>query len=59
MIRWLRSLFAWRDAFCTGVWLYQENSVTGRRRLVRVLDHGHQPIDRRWLAGHSSDESTS
>lgn len=53
--RWLRALFGWHDVRCSGVWLYQENAVTGARRARRVLTGLHQPIDFDWLdagAGH-------
>lgn len=48
MIRWLRSLFAWRIVKDTGVHLYCVNSVTGQRRVVEG-DEGYQPIDHNWL----------
>lgn len=50
MIGWLRSLFAWRTVEDTGVWRYQQNAVTGRRRLLRV-GPGLQPVARQWLEG--------
>lgn len=31
MIRWLKSLFAWRDLRRVGVWVLSENAVTGQR----------------------------
>ena len=35
MIRWFRSLFAWHLVENSGVWLYWENTVTGRRDITR------------------------
>ncbi len=49
MIRWLKSLFAWRTVRDTGVWKYQLNEVNGRRRIVRVVDGGYQPVDLMWV----------
>lgn len=48
MARWFRSLFAWRPVRNTGVWLYEQNSVTGRRR---AIDAGgcYQPLDRSFM----------
>lgn len=48
MIRWLRSIFAWKAVRNTGVWLYYENDITGRRRAVKIMD-AHQPLDRSFL----------
>lgn len=48
MIRWWKSLFAWRDVRFTGVWIYQENAVTGERRAIKV-GGCYQPIDAEWL----------
>lgn len=50
MIRFIRSLFAWRDAFSTGKWLYQQNAVTGARRALEQTA-GYQPLNARWLNG--------
>lgn len=44
----LREAFRWRTLFETGVWRYQENAVTGRRRVLKI-GAGHQPINRNWL----------
>lgn len=49
MLRWVRSWFAWRRAFEAGVWLYEENTVTGRRRATRIESGGHSPVDFDWL----------
>lgn len=44
MVRWFQSLFAWRPIRNTGVWLYEQNNVTGQRR---AIDAGGcwQPLD--------------
>ena len=34
MIRWFKSLFAWRVASSSPTWVYLENSVTGQRKAV-------------------------
>jgi hypothetical protein len=51
-MRWIKSLFAWETRRDTGVWIYQENMVTGARRIVRIARAGHQPCDFSWLEGH-------
>lgn len=51
-MRWIKSLFAWETRRDTGVWLYQENMVTGARRIVRIAGSGYQPRDFSWLEGH-------
>lgn len=48
MIRWFKSLFAWRAVRSTGVWLYAENSITGQRA-AHWRGGGYQPIDWEWL----------
>lgn len=49
MLRWLRSLFAWRDVRSTGVWAYRENTVTGQRAARQLVTGGYQPLDWSWL----------
>lgn len=49
MIRWLRSLFAWRTVRRAGVWEYRENAITGRRAAVRIWRGGWSPLDWDWL----------
>ena len=46
----IRSWFAWRTVRDSGVWLYEENTVTGARRVSRI-GGGHQPQDLTWLSG--------
>jgi hypothetical protein len=52
-MNWLAALIGWRSVSTTGVWDYQQNKITGRRRAVRVNASGHQPQDHIWLAGLS------
>lgn len=40
--------FQWETVRDTGVWLYQVQRGTGRRRIVRGAARGHQPIDLHW-----------
>jgi len=52
IIRAIRVFFAWRNVFNTGVWLYQQNKITGQRRAFKVGE-GHQPVSQEWLdRGH-------
>lgn len=48
MLRWFRSLFAWREYRHSGVWLYEQNDVTGHRRAFKVSSC-YQPVDLEWL----------
>jgi hypothetical protein len=50
MIRWLASLFAWREAFRSGVYAYEENAITGERRYHRCRRGGYSPLDIAWLS---------
>lgn len=49
MLRWLRSLFAWRVEFEAGAWAYSVNKVTGRRAADVVVAGGYSPLDWEWL----------
>lgn len=54
MIRWLKSIFAWREVARHGVWAYFENGVTGARYADRFIIGGYSgrhPAHDRWLAG--------
>jgi hypothetical protein len=53
---WFRALFAWETCRDTGVWLYQENKLTGARRIIRISYFGYQPIDNRWLNAKTSGQ---
>lgn len=48
MFDFLRGAFRWHTVLDTGVWRYQENAATGRRR-ARKIGAGHQAVDRAWL----------
>ena len=43
MIRWLRSLIAWRAVRETGAWVYCENAVTGQH--AAHWRGNYQPLD--------------
>jgi hypothetical protein len=59
MLRWVRSWFAWNRVFVAGVWLYEQNTVTGRRRASRIDSSGYSPINFDWLdAGSRHPQST-
>lgn len=45
-----RAAFAWETKRDTGVWLYQENRVTGARRAL-YCGGGYQPLNEVWLKG--------
>lgn len=47
MIRWFKSLFAWHVQRDTGKTVYEENLITGARR-VWQRHGGYQPIDQSW-----------
>jgi hypothetical protein len=49
MIRWVKSLFAWRVVHEAGVWAYSVNAVTGRRAADRINSGGYSPLDWHWL----------
>ena len=51
MLDKIKALFAWRTVFRSGCYAYQENGVTGKRRLVRTTSGGHSPYDEDWLMG--------
>lgn len=44
MIRWLKSLFAWRPVRNSGVWLYEQNELTGQRRAI-LISGCYQPLN--------------
>jgi hypothetical protein len=49
MLRFLKSLFAWKTIKFEGVYRYDENCVTGARRALRTCQGGHSPVDLDWL----------
>lgn len=34
MLRWIKSLFAWRTVKSSSCWVYRENTITGRRKAI-------------------------
>lgn len=48
-LRWFKSLFAWKQIRNTGVWLYEENTVTGKRRATLINTGCWQPMDRTFM----------
>ena len=52
--RFFREFGRWLTVHDTGVWRYQENAVTGRRRILRVNLNGYQPINASWVEGQCS-----
>lgn len=53
MIRWLKSIFAWRRVEIGGsrIWSYWENSVTGDRKACREHAPVMSPLNWNWLRG--------
>ena len=43
MIRWLRSLFAWRTIYENHAWELRANDVSGERAWLRKFTGGHVP----------------
>lgn len=48
MIRWFKSLFAWKMISFTGVWTYSQNTVTGQRK-AEWSGCGYQPLRHNFL----------
>lgn len=44
MIRWLRSLFAWRTIYENDAWCLRRNTVTDERLWTRKFTGGHIPL---------------
>ena len=53
MLRWLKIQFAWRQVRDSGVYIYEENEITGQRRVI-PYSLAYQPLDRVWLANRPS-----
>lgn len=49
MFRFIRSIFAWQFVKIDGIWLYEQNAVSGRRRATEILAGGYSPVDLDWL----------
>lgn len=47
MMQFFREVFRWETVRDSGVYLYQRNKSTGRKRVVRY-NPGYQPIDPNW-----------
>ncbi|SNT19723.1 hypothetical protein [Sphingopyxis indica] len=54
MIRWFKSLFAWRFDHQSGAWSYWINDVTERREARS--EGGYSPLDWEWLLAMGLDE---
>lgn len=48
--------FSWEDVRDSGVWLYQENKITGARRALPLCEGGYQPQDLEWLSICASED---
>ena len=46
---WYKLFGKWMTVRDTGIYLYQQNSKSGKRRILRYKFGGYQPIDRKWL----------
>ena len=49
---WAASWFAWRTVRSAGCWVYQENAITGKRRMFMMgpdCGAGYEPGDWEWL----------
>jgi len=54
VIKVILAPFKWKEIFTAGVYSYQENSVTGDRRAIRIIKGGWSPLDTRWLGINSN-----
>lgn len=54
MIRFIRSLFAWELVGSMGANDYFQNTITGKRRVVKIATV-HSPIDWDWVEGRADD----
>lgn len=53
--KWWKSLFAWRLVGELGVWRYEENVATGKRRAIRI-GAPFGPQHSQWLNGGSWEQ---
>lgn len=58
LMDWLRTFWQWRDIGTKGIWLYQQNAVSGQRRALRLATL-HGPVDWVWLYGGAWDRPLS
>ena len=49
MVKWFKSLFAWKKVKVSGVYTYWENTVSMERGISRNYPSGYSPIDTDWL----------
>lgn len=56
--RWLRAPFAWRRDHIAGFYSYEENAITGERRVQRCVCGGYSPIDLDWVLRRDKMEVT-
>lgn len=52
----IREAFAWQSVGETYHWRYQENQITGQRRVIRIPTLGHSPYDAAWLNYHAQEK---
>lgn len=48
MIKYIKSLFAWKVQFRAGAYSYFENTITGERTATKI-HYGYSPLDTDWL----------
>jgi hypothetical protein len=48
ILKWLHSFFSWKPYRDTGIWRYEENAVSGKRRAIKV-GPCFQPLMLDWL----------
>ncbi|RKT35313.1 hypothetical protein BXY70_1346 [Roseovarius halotolerans] len=58
MLRRIKIARAWRTVHDTGVNAYQENEITGERRVI-ASGSGYQPVNIGWLRGDVDDPTVS
>lgn len=51
--RWIKVQFAWEIVRDSGVYVYEENAITGERRAI-PYSLAYQPLDREWLRNRPS-----
>lgn len=51
--KFLRAPFAWRVVSASGVWQYEVNDVSGKRRAWRRFEGGYSPLNWHWLLAGS------
>ena len=51
LINWVKSIFAWKEVHISLCYSYQENEITGSRRVRGGVRGGYIPYNKRWLSG--------